>query len=47
MRYAHYYIQEHFDELEDGQVIDAEFIRGERPAPRVSERAFCERVQQS
>jgi hypothetical protein len=47
MRYAHHYIQEHFDELEDGQVIDAEFIRGERPAPRVSERAFCERVHSS
>lgn len=36
--YAHAYIEEHWDELKSGQVIDVEHLRGERPGPRVSER---------
>lgn len=32
------YIEEHFDELEPGQVICTETIRGERTVPKVSER---------
>jgi hypothetical protein len=35
---AHQYIEEHFDELESGQVICTEYIRGERETPKVSER---------
>jgi len=35
---AHRYIEEHWDELQSGQVIDVEFILGEKPAPKVSER---------
>lgn len=35
---AHVYIAAHWDELESGQVICTEFIRGERETPKVSER---------
>lgn len=35
---AHLYIAGHWDELTSGQVIDAEFIRGESAAPKLSER---------
>jgi hypothetical protein len=35
---AHRYIGQHWDELEDGSVIDVEFILGETKAPKVSER---------
>ena len=35
---AHDYIARHWDELTHGQVIDAEFIRGESAAPKQSER---------
>ena len=35
---AHKYIIEHWDELHDGDVIDVEFILGEKPAPKKSER---------
>lgn len=35
---AHRYIAEHWAELTSGQVIDAEFIRGESAAPKLSER---------
>ncbi len=35
---AHRYIAEHFSELESGSVIDVEFILGETPAPKISER---------
>ena len=34
---AHHYIQEHFDELHDGDVVDVEYILGETKAPKVSE----------
>jgi hypothetical protein len=36
---AHVYIEKHFDELKDGDVVDVEFILGESRAPKVSERA--------
>jgi hypothetical protein len=34
---AHRYIEEHFDELQDGSVVDVEFILGETPTPKISE----------
>jgi hypothetical protein len=34
---AHQYIEKHFDELEDGQVIDVEFILGETSEPKKSD----------
>ena len=34
---AHLYIQDHFDALTDGQVIDVEYLLGERPTPKRSE----------
>lgn len=37
---AHKYIQEHFDELEPGQVVDVEFILGFRDEPKQSDRGF-------
>ncbi len=36
---AHHYIEEHFDELHDGDVVDVEFILGETNAPKTSERS--------
>ena len=38
LRTAHLYITAHFDELEDGAVIDCEFITGKSEAPKRSER---------
>lgn len=35
---AHEFIARHWDELVHGQVIDAEFIRGESAVPKISER---------
>jgi hypothetical protein len=35
---AHQFIAEHWDELQPGSVIDAEFLRAERKEPRLSER---------
>ena len=40
---AHKYIEEHWDELADGDVIDVEFIEGETVTKKVSER-FTETV---
>lgn len=37
-RTAHLYIAEHWGELKDGDVIDVQFILGERPEPKTSER---------
>jgi hypothetical protein len=37
-RVAHIWIEQHFDELEDGAVVDVEHILGETAAPKVSER---------
>lgn len=34
---AHQYIEQHFDELPDGAVIDVEFILGESTTPKLSE----------
>ena len=35
---AHKYIQEHWDELESGDVVDVQFILGETEEPAVSDR---------
>ena len=37
-RVAHLYIEKHWEGLHDGQVVDVEWILGERPAPKNSER---------
>lgn len=37
MRAAHLWIKKHFDELEDGAVVDVEFILGETKKPKRSE----------
>ena len=37
-RVAHAYIEEHWDELKDGDVIDVEFILGEALTKKISER---------
>lgn len=37
-RVAHGYIIEHWDELQDGDVIDVEFILGETTTKKISER---------
>ena len=33
MRDAHLWLVDHFDEHEDGDVLDVRYVRGERPAP--------------
>jgi len=38
MQTAHLYIEEHWDELKDGDVIDVEFILGETTTKKTSER---------
>ncbi len=38
MPIAHQYIEEHFDKLKDGEVVDVEFILGETEKVKVSER---------
>jgi hypothetical protein len=38
MPVAHSFILENFDRLEDGAVVDVEFILGESQVPKVSER---------
>lgn len=38
MRTAHQYVEKHWDELSDGDVVDVEFVLGEREAPKASER---------
>jgi hypothetical protein len=38
MQTAHIYIDEHFAELNDGDVIDVEFILGESTEKKISER---------
>jgi hypothetical protein len=35
---AHEYLQKHWDEVEDGQVLDVEYILGETDKPKESER---------
>lgn len=41
---AHSYIREHWDELRGGEVIDVEYILGERTEPKISERTEYERI---
>lgn len=38
MHVAHKYITEHFDDLQEGAVVDVEFILGITTSPKVSER---------
>lgn len=38
MHTAHLYIEKHFHNLKDGDVIDVEFILGETSEPKLSER---------
>ncbi len=38
MRHAHLYISEHFDDLQDGQVVDVRVILGEATEPAEAER---------
>lgn len=35
---AHLYIEQHFDGLRDGAVVDVEYIKGETAEPKMSER---------
>jgi hypothetical protein len=35
---AHKYIQQHFDDLEDGDVVDVQYILGRSSRPKTSER---------
>lgn len=37
MRIAHQYIEQHFDTLDSGAVIDVEYILGETASPKASE----------
>jgi hypothetical protein len=34
---AHVWLEQHFDEIDDGAVIDVEFLLGERASPKLSE----------
>lgn len=38
---AHLYIEEHWNELEDGDVVDVEFILGETKERKLSEELTC------
>jgi hypothetical protein len=42
MRFAHYYIEQHWRDLKDGDVIDVAYINGETVRPKVSERSLEE-----
>lgn len=42
---AHKYILRHFDELESGAVIDVEYIRGEAPEPKTSDRYWTAKAE--
>lgn len=37
MQVAHDYINQHFDEMKSGAVVDVQFIRGETKTPKLSE----------
>lgn len=41
MNAAHLFIAEHFEELENGAVVDVEFILGESSKPKISEQALA------
>lgn len=38
MRYAHLHINDRWEELKSGDVIDVQFLNGERLAPKISDR---------
>ena len=42
MQTAHQYVQRHFDELKDGDVVDVQHILGETSTPKQSERITCQ-----
>ena len=42
LQVAHSYVNEHFDELEPGAVLDVDYIEGRRPAPRKSDRFYLD-----
>lgn len=44
---AHWYIEEHWDEIADSEVVDVEHILGERDKPKVSERYSEDEAVQS
>ena len=44
LRVAHHHLIEHFDTVENGSVVDVEFLLGERPAPKQSERCVAHGV---
>jgi hypothetical protein len=46
MPVAHHFIYDHFDELSDGDVIDVEFILGETPHRKISERLTIPSVEE-
>jgi hypothetical protein len=37
---AHRWLQQHFSDVAQGQVIDVEYLLGEAPAPKVSDRYY-------
>ena len=47
MEAAHQFIINHFDDLESGAVVDAEFIRGESLEPKESEAAATATIAQT
>lgn len=40
LRVAHIYIQKHFDDMENGEVIDIDYIEGNTLAPKTSDLYF-------
>lgn len=38
MRIAHQYIQQHYDDIENGSVVDVQYILGETSQPKKSQR---------
>lgn len=47
MRIAHDWLLRHFDDLESGAVIDVQYLFGERPQPKRSERETWPQVHKS
>ena len=50
MKTVHEWLQQHFAEVEPGQVVDVEFILGEKPEPSIPQRLeahFCSRPDRS
>lgn len=43
---AHHFIEQNFDSMVDGQVIDIEYILGETQTPKVSDLVYSEEITQ-